>query len=110
MTDQDILDRGYKEYKPTPFHNSGIVKCFQKRFDDGTGKKYFIDIHKWDFSRYTDIPDPYPYEYHMQMYAGEDRDAIDITFHSSWKIENVEAYVEKMFQVMEMEYYEKWDE
>ena len=55
MTDQDILARGYKEFKPTPFHNSGIVKCFQKRFDDDNGKKYFIDIHKWDFSMYPDV-------------------------------------------------------
>ena len=110
MTDQDILARGYKEYPPTPFHNSGIVKCFQKRFDDDNGKKYFIDIHKWDFSGYTDVPDPYPYEYSIQMYKGEDRNAVDLMFHSSWKVEDVEAFVEKMFHEMGMEYYEKWNE
>ena len=47
MNDKEILENGYHEYKPTCFHNDGITKCFQKRFDDDIGKKYFIDINKW---------------------------------------------------------------
>lgn len=38
MNDTQILDAGYKEYKPSSFHSDGITKCFQKRFDDEIGK------------------------------------------------------------------------
>ena len=47
MTEQDILNAGYKEYPKTPFDHEGIEKNYQKCFRDDIGRKYFIDIHKW---------------------------------------------------------------
>ena len=46
MTDEYLLERGYKQYKPTQFDNESVVARFQKRFDDDFGKKYFIDVLK----------------------------------------------------------------
>ena len=46
MTEQLILECGYQEYKPSPLEHEGITKCWQKRFDDDVGKKYFINIHR----------------------------------------------------------------
>ena len=47
MTDNDIIDSGYKECSmPIIKHAS---RFFQKRFDDNIGKKYFIDIYRYDF-------------------------------------------------------------
>ena len=34
MTDEYLLERGYKKYQPSPFDNECIVARFQKRFDD----------------------------------------------------------------------------
>ena len=34
---------------------------------------------------------------------------INLTFHSSWTIEQIEQYVEKMFQLGLFDYYEKWE-
>lgn len=33
---------GFHEYKPTQFDRYAIT-CFQKRYDDEIGKKYFVD-------------------------------------------------------------------
>ena len=37
MTDEYILEKGYKQYNPTQFDNKHIVARFQKRFDDEYG-------------------------------------------------------------------------
>ena len=50
MTDEYIIEKGYKEFEPSPLKNNSISKCFQKRFDDENGKKYFITINKWDWN------------------------------------------------------------
>ena len=44
MTEQDILNAGYKEYPKTPFDHEGIEKNYQKCFRDDIGRKYFIEI------------------------------------------------------------------
>lgn len=111
MTDRDFIERGYSEYEPTEFDSECVVKRFQKRFDDDIGKKYFIDILKWDFSKFPNIYDPYPYEYTVQLYHGNkpDADALDLYFHSSWNIDDVETFVEKIFSTGDFDYYETWD-
>ena len=47
MTDEYLIEQGYKKYEPTRFDNESVVARFQKRFDDDFGKKYFIDVLKW---------------------------------------------------------------
>jgi hypothetical protein len=116
LTDEIILSEGYKEYKPTKFHNQGVVKCFQKRFDDEAGKKYFIDVNKWYWRdivpahRRDSWYKEYTYEFETQVYGIKDHDAIDLTFHSSWELEDVEEFVEKIFQTGMLDYYEKWND
>ena len=49
ITAQNLVDRGYKRYKPIA---PNAEECFyQKRFDDECGKKYFIEFREWDFER-----------------------------------------------------------
>ena len=40
--DDEFIKRGYHAYAPLAIDNPSIAKRFQKRFDDDTGKKYFI--------------------------------------------------------------------
>ena len=47
-SDKELLKNGYKEFKPGPMDNPSVIDCFQKRFDDETGKRYFITVKKWD--------------------------------------------------------------
>lgn len=116
LNDEYILSKGYKVYEPTRFHNSSIIKCFQKRFDDDKGKKYFIDINKWSWKSFMiegkmGIWDKdTTYEYTTQLYRKDTHDAVDISFHSSWTLEQVEEHMEKLFETGMYDYYETWDE
>lgn len=116
LTDEFFLNRGYKKYGKTQFQSDMIMYNFQKRFDDEKGKKYFIDIHKnsheWmrEWDKKQDWYTPYSYEYSCQLYKKGTHDAVDMLFHSSWTIEQVEEFVENLFRNGELDYYEKWDE
>ena len=111
MTDKDVLAAGYKEYQPTKFDHSHIEKCFQKRFDDENGKKYFIDIKKWGEMThpYTGETWPPSYEFHVQL-CNHDDEPVNMEFFSGWSIDKVEQYVEALFQTGLFKHYERWDE
>lgn len=111
MTDEKLIARGYKQYERTPFDSPSVVCRFQKRFDDEKGKKYFIDAVKWGEFRHPHTGQVFPasYEYECQLYKGGSHDAFDVNFLSSWTIEEVEAFVEKIFRTCRCDYYELWD-
>lgn len=112
MTDDYILNKGYKQYNPTKFHSEYTTKCFQKRFDDDIGKKYFIDINKYSWNGLIpkNAEENYTHEYEVKLYKKDTHDALNITFHCNWKLEDVEIFIEKLFQTNQLDYYEKWDE
>ena len=104
MMDQRLIEMGYKEYTPPPFVSNNIEKCFQKRFDDEIGKRYFITVNKWN-TLAGNI-----YEYETQFYKKDSRDAVNMTFHSSWGLSDVEEYLELLFETELFDYYEKWSD
>lgn len=110
MTDEYIIEKGYKEFAPSRFDNASIVKCFQKRFDDEIGKKYFITIKKWDWTpyHYIDISD-YTYELDTQIYKKDTHEPINLSFFSGWHLDDVEDYMEKIWNAELFDYYEEWD-
>lgn len=116
MNDEYLIKKGYKEYPPTRFDTTDFtVKRFQKRFDDENGKKYFIDVLKnsWIFvepSRRDSWWKPYTYTYEVQITMFEDRKPLNMEFFSSWTLEEVEEYMERLFETMKFNHYEKWDE
>ena len=116
LNDEYILSKGYKEFSPTRFHNSSVVKCFQKRFTDDIGKRYFININKWYWGdivpeyRKDEWYQDYTYEYEVQLYRKDTHDAVDISFHSSWTLEQDEEHMEKLFETGMYDYYEMWSE
>lgn len=115
ITDEYLLERGYKEYKPTRFDNESVVARFQKRFDDDFGKKYFIDVIKWS-NDYVPVArrdkwwKPFSYHYETQVTMFEDQKALNMEFFSAWSLEEVEVFMKKMFHTMNLNYYETWTE
>ena len=105
LNDELILQHGYKEY-PVPVFDEYVSKFFQKRFDNDEGKKYYIDIKRWDFPSH--IQPHQSYEFSCQfMYKDK---PINMTlFGNQWEIEQAEAWVEKMWRLMECDYYERWE-
>ena len=116
MTDEYLLERGYKQYRPTPVIDSDlIVAKFQKRFDDDFGKKYFIDVKKWS---HEFIPkhsrdqwwEPFSYSYEVYTSMFPNEAPMQIEFYSCWTLEQVEKFMEDFFEKMEPNYYESWNE
>lgn len=114
MTDEYILEKGYKQYNPTPYDNAYIVARFQKRFDDEYGKKYFINVLKWLNSfvpaecrdRYWE---PYSYEYEVQVSMYGEENTMNLHFYSDWILDRVEEFMADFFEKMQPNYYELWD-
>ena len=48
-------------------------------------------------------------KYGLQLYKKDDHDAMDILFHSSWALKDVEDYLEKLWNTGLFDYYETWD-
>ena len=116
MTDRDLIDRGFKQFAPTPHIDSeGIETRFQKRYDDEVGKRYFITVNKWkplfDIRNGGTWPANYEYEvyFHKEDSEGGTK-AIKILLYAGWNVDEVEEYVQKLFETGLFEYYEKWEE
>lgn len=110
MTDQILLENGFKEFKPSRFSNEGIETGFQKRYDDKYGKKYFITVYKWKGITHPITKEKFEpsYEYNTQLYKVKSHDAVDLIFHSSWTLQDVEDYVEILFDTGLFDYYEEF--
>lgn len=102
-----LIPLGFREYKPTPFEYDGVCTCFQKRYDDDFGKKYFIDAKIWDYSWTNKVPENYHIEYHAQLYENGTHDAINIEF-LDWDVHQVEKWIDKLFENKMIEHYERW--
>lgn len=114
MTDEYLLERGYKKYQPLSFDNEYIVARFQKRFDDDFGKKYFIDILRWSqdyipMSHRGDDFEIYGYEYEIHFSMYEEEKSFELKLFNNWELEEVERFIEEFFQKMRPNYYENWD-
>lgn len=115
MTDEYLLERGYKEYEPTLYDDDYIVSRFQKRFDDNVGKKYFINAIKWSQEfipecRRDSWWEPFIYEYEVHITMSEEENPLNLHFLSSWTPEGIEEFMEDFFNRMKPNYYETWEE
>ena len=115
MNDEYLLEHGYKQFSPTIIDSSLVVSKFQKRFDDDFGKKYFITVSKWSHEyvpthRRDKWWKQFTYTYDVQLSMFEEEKTINLEFFSDWTLEEVENYMEELFEKMKPNYYESWDE
>ena len=113
--DKLLLNKGYKEYESTRFDNNSVVSRFQKGFNDEFGKKYSINVLKWSndcipIDKRGQWWTPFSYTYEVQISMFKEDKPINLEFFSSWNIEEVEKYMEELFEKMKPNYYESWDE
>lgn len=110
-TVEKLLERGYRRFSPSPIDGECVTDLYQKRFDDDGGKKYFITVKRWDFSRLDEGRNGIgpSLEYKVQLYAKETHAALDLTFFKDWEIEDVEAETERIYSTGPFERYEDWE-
>lgn len=110
---QDVRDyltpMGFHEFDPPNLSTyKNVTTIFQKIYDDEVGKKYFVDAKILDFSFTDRIKEDFHIEYECQLYQKGTHDAFNVTF-IDWTIEQVESFIEDMFQNGKLDYYEEWD-
>lgn len=117
--DEELINRGYQRYRPTDFDNDWVVDRFQKRFDDNNGKKYFIDFIKYDNSYLIehekrrgvkDIEEYLPhYSYEVNTQLSKDDKPFNVELLSHWtNIDEVEQFIDDLWNKLELDYYERW--
>lgn len=117
LVPEDWIAKGYKQFKSTtkPLAAFGL----QKRFDDDSGKRYFITVWVYDNSPFQDRFEGWV-KYNFQpdvQFTMEDGTTFDVThYHTNnakWgvtSIDDVEAFFYNMWEKLGCEYYEKWGE
>jgi len=117
-TEEILLASGYREWKQ-PYMIKEADKFFQKCIRDEKGKKYFIDVYAYDFSKYPQwTPDQYNTTGWSYMFIGSFDSAGDRGFsfqpnhpaHDEESIEYYETLFEKVWDALKPEYYEVFDE
>ncbi len=109
LTTKDWLDAGYKRYDGNNLNNADFL--LQKRFDDTEGKKYYIDVWVYDFSRWNPSYPKESFQPEVQFQRQEDM-TLNITFlmNQDSTIADIEEDVEEMWIFLDKPYYSKWGE
>lgn len=107
MTDQELINAGYKRFKPAPFQEC-VTDLFEKLVSDDVGKKYFIHIEKWDFRQYTGN-NPISYEAKSCFTEKDTNNSVQIIYLSGFTIKDMEAFYEKQWETGMYDYYERWE-
>lgn len=104
-----LVPLGFHEYSPTRFDSSGVCICFQKRYDDERGKKYFLNAKVYDFTFTDKVRENYHISFSCQLYQKGTHDALNIEF-IDWNIDQIEKFVDNLFDTGMLEHYETWEE
>jgi hypothetical protein len=110
INEQTLLANGYRTYRDSLKTDPGYVISFQKRFDDETGKKYFINFDHFDFV-FGNGNTVFSFSPHVQFSLGAERDHVNVAMHGrdDHTLEEVEAFFEKVWNQMGFDHYERWD-
>ena len=111
LSTEELLERGYTQFIPNyQFKSKDIELCYQKRFNDKNGKKYFITINKWRaFTMVNGTTIPSNFEYEVQLYSKNEHEPLDLLFHSDWTLDRVEKYMEQLWNTGLFDYYEMFE-
>lgn len=111
MKPEDWIAAGYKRFE---FSDRTLNKLadfgLQKRFDDEEGKKYFITVYVYDWSKYPQHHgDPFGFMPDVQFRLGNDAPTFDITMNGTFDIAIVEKEMKRLWEHFGKPYYDKWE-
>lgn len=110
--EKELVEHGYKKWV-SDSHIFNFDYCYQRRFDDKLGKKYFIDFQFYDYMKYY-------HDHGISVKASttfnndnEEPGKLDKTVWLDFdfdSIEQAEAFVETMWKASNSQHYELWSE
>lgn len=109
LTDDLLLNNGYKQFEPGPWQHEGITDMFQKRFDDEVGKKYFITINKWRGWVHPHTGEEFPPSYEITVQFTYNDNPVDMNFFHWDYLDEAEKKIEEIWHKCRFDYYETFD-
>lgn len=105
-TKEYLLNNGFYEFPLGDSAHHLVTANFQKKYTDEIGKKYFINVDVWDWRMFADVDANYSISFKGQFYQSGTHNALNIDF-LYWNLEQVESFIENMFNAGFIEYYEE---
>lgn len=112
ITDEVLLNAGYKQFKTGLEFHPTAETGFQKRFDDEIGKKYFITCIKYPAWEHPYMKETFPpsYEFEIQFSDKETNCPVNVLLFAGWEdIESVEKRAEDFWNMGCWKYYERFE-
>lgn len=109
ITADTLIQNGYKKWKNV-WNGEYCPWLYQKCvYDEDGSKKYFINVKEWDFSMYERDPNMKKpsYETEVQLTKKDNNNAINLLLLSGWSLEDMEKFIEDMWQLGWFKLYEK---
>lgn len=102
MNVNDLLERGYKEFKPQTEYRA--MRGFQKCVEDIKGNKlYFLTVFVFSHIEYE------TYELHTQFYQKDTHYPLDMNFFDGWTLDDIEKYASDIYAMNENTYFEPYE-
>ena len=109
MDNNDLINAGYVRYEPLPFHEC-VTDLFEKCVRDVYGRRYFIHVERWDFSRYERGYVNYESEVQFTRKDGSTVNITALNVGRDWTIDGLEKFFSDMWSTGQFKYYEVKDE
>lgn len=104
---QSLLRGGYKQYlSDEPYLGHSTNQLFQKRIVDDLGTRYFINVYYYPEQRIEYYFCPECIQVEVQFKDADD-EVINVTL-SEKSIDKFEKKLQTMFEVLNLEYYERY--
>lgn len=103
MTEQILLNNGYKEFEIPPF-DEYVDRFFQKKIKDDKGIKYFIDVYEYEFM------DSCNYEFRLT--TNKDKFWVSARLYSidNMTLDEIEREIENIWKKCNFNYYELYED
>ena len=108
MTREELINAGYDRYDPAPISNECVTDLYQKCVKDDIGKKYYINVNRWDFTPCGQKNEPIGYECNVQFRHKKTGEYTDIVCLDGWSVADMEKYYADIWYTGMFRYYEKW--
>ena len=102
MTNEELLRAGYTQWEPSPYKDCQ-TDLFEKCIKDEYGKRYFIHVERWDYTKFPRGIIHYTASVQFQL---KDGNTTDIDLLNGWTIEEMEEYYNKLWNTGWFKYYE----
>ena len=110
LTVEQFLEKGYKRFENNLSLNRSAFGL-QKRFDDELGKKYYITVWVYDYSK-IDSAMGLRFAPDVQFVLKSTGEYVDIKLHqgTNTSVDSIETFYENLWKVLDCKYYELWSE